>query len=338
MEKTFTSLFANLLSRVRPPRAPEAPASQLAGFGKHPCSGEHVPQQGMDAAFGLTGHLPEVRRRLYVEPFEPPSALSRGVVSYWTKQAPQSLIPMGHSFLWRMSDALVVGRLWQSHDKTGRGEFPFVLAAELTGIDAARALRITLPLCVRLEASLKKTNDRQVVQHLLDDARAELAAATKAIASEPTRTVRAALATLFDEPALGPGGDVLLRILFAIDHLDPGGSEGLISKLVRIPCAPIAPGDIRLISDNSPLLLWHDAIVQRFGEKAVLLALLPDGQPWIDVIIGRPHTDHLQCLRLKPPTIEMATSLPQPLDVSFRAKADQWLDSGGTRRFSKVVA
>jgi hypothetical protein len=57
-----------------------------------------------------------------------------------------------------------------------------------------------------------------------------------------------------------------------------------------------------------------------------VLALLPAGQPWLDLVVGTPTVSQIYCVRASLQAMPLTTQIPYTLEPQFVARANAKID------------
>ncbi|MEM7622984.1 MAG: hypothetical protein AAF235_07245, partial [Planctomycetota bacterium] len=207
--------------------APDARCS-VAAFGKHPGWNDHMDDLGLE-----TEALVAFKRTLYTNGIS-------GVIDggAWEKLDDDKRVDaFDHSFVARLSGAMIVGRMWSSTDGRGRQKYPMVVCAEVIDRPMSFIADKVLPRLRQLEAECRQADSASAVISLLDAARAELrsAASTASSVSPDPLPPPGAAAMLIDNPAMGTDAVGLKRIIYQVErdlkaYLAPDGKPGTKSR------------------------------------------------------------------------------------------------------------
>ena len=288
----------------------------VAAFGKHPGWDDHMDDIGLESDM-----LVAAKRLLYLR------GIGENIDSgRWSDlEARQSSIEFGHTFVWCRNEAIVAGRLWPSEDGRGRTRYPMIVCADCRAIPLRTAYERVLPHLADLETRCRHSNSAQEVRTATSECQRALAGFSDRLnVPEEERATRVdPVARLATYSELGPGEEGLLRVLYHIDREIPVGSSplklkgtwmrpGQISQhsvLVRVPVSanhvPEAP------------ILWTRLLLDKYGQQCGVLALIPQGKTWLDLIVGEPTPAQLYCLRASTEALPPATAVPYNISPEF---------------------
>ncbi|MEX2217760.1 MAG: hypothetical protein WD749_03290 [Phycisphaerales bacterium] len=303
----FRKLAARLISWEAAPAR-----TALAAFGKHPGWNDHIDDLGLE-----TDALVNVKRFLYVEGIG--GNIDSGA---WERLADEQRLPgFDHAFVVRGGSDLVVGRLWSSSDGKGRTKYPMVVCADCSGMGVGWALAEALPVIDGVRRDCQATPSPGAVRDSLDRARAGLLARAAAAAGSGELGEDGVLPLLAARAELGPDGLGLLRILYQIERELPIYRRGaprnrsvvLQPQHLRVPaCAP---------SLRDRLELWLRFLEGQLEASAPVVLLAPEGQDWVDILVGSPAPTQFFCIRAGPKAVPLTTEIPYTLDPDFVARA-----------------
>lgn len=301
----------------------DQPEVHLAAFGKHPGWNDHIDDLGLS-----TDLLIEVKRRLYVEGVG--GNIDSGA---WTSLPEEQRVEgFRHLFAWAEDGALVLGRFWSSSDGRGRTAYPLVACAEIRGLPREWALAEVLPRLEALEGLCTQTTAAHEVVAAVEAARAELTAAAEA-APQPAPSAASpagAIAELAARPELGPSFQGLYRILYCLEaeldsFLPVGSNDVTRSRTVdarpkgfRVPrCAD---------SPQAAISVWLRFLQWRLAEGVPVAVMIPLRQKHIDVLVGRPDTRQLWCLRATEEAMPMTTNVGYTITTDFESRANALIE------------
>ncbi len=297
-----------------PPVAP----IHLAVFGKHPGGDDLTDEVGMDRP-----RIRALKRSLYQEGMN-------GNMDGWGRLDPaKRLAGFAHTFAWRDSRALVVGRLWESRGGKGQTVHPMCACAEGTDASLPWLLSQILPTLTEVEAGCKATADRDAITALLARHQAALRQATDnvspAIRHALPEWIRNdhVLATVADWVGATAAPVGFHRVYYKITHemsayRDPWIEEGDLPRPpqhIRVPSC--------VTDESKAIALWMAMMLTLLHPSTPLLLLLPDGMRWLDILVGEPKTAQWQCLLASPREIPLACDIPYALDPAFVANLNQ---------------
>ena len=294
-----------------------------AAFGKHPRWDDHIDDIGLD-----TDVLVAVKRLLYVEGIG-----GNTDAGSWKKLEREQVIEtFRHVFVWVMGGDTVVGCLWPSRDGKGRTSYPMIVCAQCLGLPLLWVVNAVLPRLEKTEAACASSTSAPEVRRIIQNAQSEcrqLARQCEPV-RDPQLATADALARLAELPELGPDRQGLHRILYHLDREavqslpSSGKRQGLRPTSVRVPASSPA--------SREECLMWIRFLLTRFGSNTPILAVMPSGHPWLDLIIGEPTSIQLFCLRASLGAIPFTSSIPYGMDPDFVTRTNQLIDDsrGGT--------
>ncbi len=301
---------------------PARPSVHFGAFGKHPGWNDHIDDQGLD-----TDLLIEAKRRIYVE------GVGGNIDSGSWSSLPEHEVTEGfrHLFAWSEGGSLLLGRFWSSSDGRGRTAYPLCACAHVRGLGLDWALREVLPRLEQVEGACVNTTAAHEVVAAVDQAREGLvAAAASADPQAPQQPETTAAGQLAARPELGPSFQGLYRILYYIEteldgFLPVGASDATRSRTVdarprgfRVPrCADSPPEAISV---------WTRFMSWRLAEGAPVILMIPLRQKHIDVLVGRPETRQLWCLRATEEAMPMTTNAGYTITSDFESRANDLIE------------
>lgn len=310
MGTIFRTLF-DRLSRVT--RAAGAPRVAVGAFGKHPGWDDHA-EIAVD-----TPALVEARRVLYVEGVA--GNIDSGA---WDRLPEGERLPaFGHQVVWTRRDGVGVGRMWASTDGKGRARYPMVAFADCGDHALAPALAHAPAVLAGIQATCAATESADGVRRAVAagamDLKQRLAGGDGVAASRPVE-----LPDLPGGPAAVQG--VLYQVVRGLTPDDRLDRPELLGKALaehprhlRLPAGAEDPGEAAR--------RWHDLVRPAIGPRLAVLVIQPDGQPWLDLILGTPPPATLFCLGAGLGALPLATDIPYNLDRAFVDAAERYLGS-----------
>ena len=287
----------------------------LVAFGKHPGWDDHIPDIGQ-----MTARLIEVKRVLYVGGIG--GSIDSGA---WDRLEPDQLLDgFRHLFLWRTTDGLVVGRLWSSRDGKGRTKYPMIVCAHCRNLPLTWVLSELLPRFERIEKACAASESADVVVSTVGQAQREVQSLAEKVdpaAVDPSCPANL-IARLADHADMGEDARGLMRILYQVDREVIGhrASQASRAKHIRVPAYADSP--------DQALLQWTQLLIDQFGGVPVpMLAILPLGESWVDIILGEQVGSQVSCMRVLPSKTPLTSDIPYNLDESFIEKAKGWIDA-----------
>lgn len=291
----------------------------LGAFGKHPGWDDHIEDIGLD-----TESLVAAKQNLYV------NGIGRQIDSAaWDKLGEaDALGAFKHNFLWSRGGQFVIGRMWSSSDGKGRTRYPMVVACHCVQVPLAPATRKILPLLLQLELACKRVKTAADVRSAIAQSLNQLRFAICDLGSDLQQP-----ATLADSErkvldAIGSGAreEGLLRVMYQVQTHMNAFSRGRFS--VKADDASLRPQHIRVpaAADNpvDSLLIWNRIFDSALDPASPRLFLIPDGEGWLDVIVGEPSEQEFFCLRAAPKAMPLASEVPYNLEPGFRERTQKF--------------
>ena len=290
----------------------------LAGFGKHPGWDDHIEDIGI-----ATESLAIVKNLLYVEGIG--GQINTGA---WEKLGPdQQLTAFKHVFLWQRSDQLLIGLVWSSVDGKGRARYPMIACAHCLGVSPQRVMERVLPRLREVQRLCQATKSPDEVRDIFRRAQDDLRLQCRPIQGDPPVPDLSAeeRRQFLTRPELGANNEGLYRILYQIQSQMKAYGPG--HGTFRQPELP--PRQLRLPAcSNSPsqaILLWCRLFASQLSLAAPRLLVAPDGETWLDLVVGEPSSQECFCLRASPKVLPLASDVPYNLDAQFRYEAQQFI-------------
>ncbi|MBS0197460.1 MAG: SUMF1/EgtB/PvdO family nonheme iron enzyme [Planctomycetes bacterium] len=303
-------------------------------FGKHPGWDDHIEEIGLDS-----DTLVRVKRVMYTEGMA--GNIDAGA---WEKlEENKRLAAFSHVFYWKDKDSVIVGRLWSSSDGKGRTKYPMVVAAQIEGVPQWWAISQILPRLEAVEAKCVAGKTADAVRAAVGACRRELEDATALLTVAPEggtsdATLLKNLASHADLDTEGTPRLGLHRILYEMDRemgaYKPGASRTrtgtgvLAPSHVRVPKCLGGPGD--------GARAWMALLRQELSANAPMLVIEPNGQPWLDIIVGDPVPASLFCVRANEQGLAAASRVPYTLPSDFVATADRKIQAWSSGQLTEV--
>jgi tetratricopeptide (TPR) repeat protein len=282
----MTTFISKELASARAPARAE-----LTFFGKHPAFADFVQRSD-------TGFLLKIKQ-----------AFLDGVVAL-RAEAPS--LPYRHTFVCVNGEDIIVGVLWDSHDKVNRKDVAGV-AAKMQGLAPEAALTNGLPVLADLRLQLLSVSEA-------DEFHAACEAAGQSLVSRIAVADAAALnASACDEEKqrflnaseFGPENRGWLRILHPLrDRLRGFKARASADALhVRVP--------LGASSVDLGLGLWTRFLKVAIAPGFQMLIVVRDGEKWIDLLIGEPAPAQFKCLQEPEGAVALATETGYEIDPSL---------------------
>jgi hypothetical protein len=244
----------------------------------------------------------------------------------WEKLAPnQVLDEFNHTFLWERNDGYIVGTLWSSSDGKGRTRYPMVAAAHVTGVPLHWVLTALLSRLSTLRTDCQQAADAPGVGAALNRARDDLYQALE----WPNRSLpssRDFLARFARHPQFGHEREGLLRVFCRLQTQASQFAPGRFSarndsrgQSVRVPAAASNGEDV--------FCGWSQTLQVFVDSEAPLLLLWPNGENWLDVLVGEPDAEDFFCLRASTERLPAVSEIPVHVDDVKRAEAKGLLEA-----------
>lgn len=325
----MASFLRKLLGKLSPPKGPPPRELFLAAFGKHPGWDDHV-ELGLD-----TERLTVVKRILYSD------GIGGNIESgAWDKlKDNQRLAGFDHVFVWRAQGNVVAGRMWSSRDGKGRGRYPMIVCAQ-SGLILSWVIKTILPGLEQVQRQIIETQTATDVTRILNDARAALRAeagnAKTMYANRPTRNRPSKKNDESTDGDQGREGGLPI-ILYHLERELGSGDLPLGSNGEKVEAHRTAHLRVPAIGSFTAggAVPWINFLSNFVTDETSILAIAPNGQEWIDLIVGEPGPAQLMCLLANPTAIPLTTEIPYQLDESFLTRARNFVK---TRRPADTTA
>jgi hypothetical protein len=298
----------------------------VAAFGKHPGWDDHIEEIGLDSAL-----LVNAKRVLYTECIG--GNIDSGV---WEKLEDDKRVPFKHLFYWRTGEGLLIGRMWASKDGKGRAKYPMIVCAQVEGVPTGWAVSQVLPRLAAAEEKCVQTNSAELVRLAIGEARRSLedAAAGLVAGPPPEETAEALVARIVNAADATPDGRLgLVRILYEMQRelaefkagsVSPrtrsriGDMSGPAAQHLRVPKTLEGPGQAARA--------WMAVLDQEIAPSVPLLVIEPEGQRFIDIIVGEPRAGQFRCVRCGEKAQGLTSDVPYTMDDATQAQAQSRLD------------
>jgi hypothetical protein len=286
-----------------------APRVFLGAFGKHPGWNDHMDPVGL-----VTATLVEAREIIY-------GGIAHQIEhAAWDKAGAEKVLPgFDHVIHWRRLNESLTGLMWSSQDGKGRALYPMIAVAHSVTRSFSWLAGEVLPAMENVKAKCKETTSSGVVIAHIKGVEKNLQARLPDANRVSTTTglgVPAWTAHFTKEPM------VLRRVLHHLRRnfalFTPGTLEWCkadkgASRTLRLPQIPGA-------QPAESLNAWISFLVTQLDPSVPLLGILPNGEQWLDVIVGEPSPADFYLLRARTKEAPIVTDIPY--EVGADAKAD----------------
>jgi hypothetical protein len=298
----------------------------VAAFGKHPGWDDHIEEIGLDSAL-----LVNAKRVLYTECLG--GNIDSGV---WEKIDEDKRLPFKHVFYWKTNDGLLIGRMWASKDGKGRTKYPMVLCAHIEGVPAGWAIAQVLPRLAQVEEKCTQTNSAELVRLAIGEARRSLEDAGMALVSgpPPEETTEALVARLVNHPSNSGEGRVgLVRVLYEVQREMAEFRPSALGTRTRTRMGDPAAQHLRvpktLEGPGEGARAWLAVLEQELAPAASVLVIEPEGQRFLDIIVGEPKAGQFRCVRSGEKALGLTSDVPYTMDDATRQEAEGKIESWG---------
>lgn len=320
------SEFAEDFLRERPGDLPggDGRGVFVAAFGKHPGWDDHLEENSQAPDLGVrTPSLILTKNLLYEQ------GIGRNIdAGNWEKlDSTQRLEEFHHHFFWHGESGMIGGILWSSRDGKGRARYPMVLAAHAIGTHRRWTISTFFPRLEQLRGECQSTDRAADVSRFLDQARSDLRTAV-ANSGRSQSSISDLLAHFVTHPQFGIDHEGLLRVCYQLQGQVGAYAPGRYnsrearkarSQELRVPAAGRDPVSIFLCWTQLARLFIDDAVP--------MLAIWPEGESWVDIVIGQPTPEDFTCLRTTPLQHPFVSDIPFNLDPAFREQTKARLEA-----------
>ncbi len=300
------------------------PTVYVAAFGKHPGWDDHIEEIGLD-----TELLVNAKRVLYTECIG--GCIDAGD---WEKLEGKA-IPFAHNFYWRSPAGLLVGRMWASRDGKGRTKYPMVVCAMVDDAPTGWAITQILPRLAAVEDKCGQTLSAEMVRLAIGEFLESLKAAAASMprSSDLQEASGPLLSRLLQSPVLTRDNrQGMVRVLYEMGRelleFRPTGMTAIKPRTfvpacqhLRVPKGLDAPGE--------GARAWMALLDQEITHSAPVLVLEPQGQRFLDIIVGEPKAKSFVCARSGEDAIALTSDVPYSMDLtdvkSAESKIDAWI-------------
>jgi hypothetical protein len=297
--------FLKEFLRDQPAGAGAARQIFLGAFGKHPGWNDHMDDIGLE-----TESLVAAKKHLYIDGAG--GQISSGA---WEKLDEYQQIPFRHVFIWSRAPQLLVGKLWASQDGKGRSLYPMMVCAHTVGVPLEIALQGILPCLEHIHETSVATKSAgevlAIMKHFRDALRGWIVEVGEA---QVTTDVAAFLSQI--EFATANGG--LSRVLAAVRAGVCGARSSDPAKHFRLPASAASP--------ELSLGFWEHFLATQIDPATPLFLAMPEGQYWVDAIVGEPTPADLYCLRCSPRVIPLSNDSQVEVTPALVAETESLLD------------
>jgi hypothetical protein len=305
---------------------PNAPRVYLGAFGKHPGWNDHMDDIGL-----ATPSLVEARSILY-------GGIARQIEhATWEKAGAEKVLPgFDHVIHWRRLNESITGLVWSSQDGKGRALYPMITVAHCVTRSFSWLAGELLPSLENVKAKCRETTSASVVN-------AHIKGVEQALQSRLPDNTRppsvpgpgvAAWAAHFTGEPVG-----FRRILHHLRRnlalFTPGslewckGEKQALSRCLRLPQFPgVTPAE--------SLNAWLSFLATQLDPAVPFFGLLPNGEKWVDVIVGEPAPTDFFLLRARPSELPVVTDIPYELAAEHSAEDDRLLANLASGRLPEV--
>ena len=277
----------------------------LGAFGKHPGWNDHMDDIGLE-----TESLVAAKKNLYIDGIG--GQISSGA---WEKLDAYQQIPFRHVFIWSRPPQLLVGKLWASRDGKGRSLYPMIVCAHTIGLSLEIALEGIPPCLEHIHAVAIATKSADevtgIVAHFRDALRGWIEGVGEA------RSVMD-VAGFLSQIEFATANDGLSKTLAEVRGSDFRARAGEPARHFRLPGSAALP--------EVSLGFWEHFLATQIDPAAPVFLSMPDGQYWVDAIVGEPAPADLFCLRCSPRVIPLSSDAEVEVTPALCAETQSLLD------------
>jgi hypothetical protein len=298
------SFFKEFL-RDEPAGAGGARRIFLGAFGKHPAWNDHMDDIGLE-----TESLVAAKKHLYIDGIG--GQISSGA---WEKLDESQQIPFRHAFVWVRPPQLLVGKLWASRDGKGRSLYPMIVCAHTIGVSLETALEGILPCIehIRETALATKSADEVlgIVKHFRDALRGWIEEVGEA---QETMDVAGFLSQI----EFATANDGLSKVLAGVRGSGYRVRAGEPAEHFRFPGSIASP--------KLSLGFWEHFLATQIDPAAPVFLAMPEGQHWVDAIVGEPVPADFFCLRCSPGVLPLSNDSDVEITPELSAETHSLLE------------
>jgi hypothetical protein len=298
------SFFKEFL-RDEPAGAGGARRIFLGAFGKHPGWNDHMDDIGLE-----TESLVAAKKRLYIDGIG--GQISSGA---WEKLDADQQIPFRHVFIWSRSPQLLIGKLWASRDGKGRSLYPMMVCAHSIGLFLETALEGIPPCLEHIRETAVATKSAAevlgVIKHFQDVLPGWIDGVGEA---RPAMDVAGFLSQI----EFATENDGLSKVLAKVRGSDLRARAGEPARHFRLPGAAASP--------ELSLGFWEHFLATQIDPAAPVFLAAPEGENWVDAIVGEPTSADLYCLRCSPRVIPLLSDSEMEVTPALRAETEALLE------------
>jgi hypothetical protein len=296
----------------------------LGAFGKHPGWDDHLEENSQAPDLGLrTPSLVWTKQLLYEQ------GVGRNIdLGTWEKLEPtRRLEGFQHHFLWHGATGMVCGTMWSSRDGKGRTRYPMVLAAHAIGTHRRWTVASLFPRLEQLRGECQATERAVEVASALERARVDLRGAV-ADSGRSQSSISDLLTEFVRHPQFGMDHEGVLRVCY---QLESQVGPFAVGKYSVREARNARPQELRVPAAGrdavSVFICWTQLIRLYVDEAAPVLVIWPEGESWVDILIGEPTPEDFACLRTTPLHHPCVSDVPFNLDPAFRTRTQSRLET-----------
>jgi len=289
----------------------------LVAYGKHPGWDDHIESLGT-----FTDQLVDLKRQLYLEGIE------RNIGAWEQLDDKDFLEQFDHSFVRFNVSNFIVGRMWSSTDGKGRSKYPMIICAQCCQVDIRREGDAIFDILERVESRSKEAASAEEVKAIIVDMQRVLQEKAEEVwSSVPEPPLPQVLSQLADHHDMQAQQHGIHRVLFFIQREILLFSSGRAES--RVPVDSLRPLHLRVPqcanTAKETVLLWFDLLRSFVREDIPLNFFVPQGELWLEIIVGEPGSKELFSLKASLEKIPSVHEIPYEqygMDETFIAEVD----------------
>jgi len=248
---------------------------------------------------------------------------------FWERLKPADrLEEFRHQFLWHGATGMILGTMWSSRDGKGRARYPMVLATHAIGTHRRWTIGTVFPRLETLRAECQAAATAVEVFGALERGRADLRTAFAGESGRSQSSISDLLTDFVRHPQFGADHEGVLRVCYQLQGqvgvYAPGRyslkeARSARSQELRVPAAGRDAVTI--------FIAWTQLIRGYVDPEVPVLVIWPEGESWVDVLIGQPTPEDFGGLRTTPLYHPCVSDVPFNLDPKFREATREKLEA-----------
>jgi len=205
--------------------------------------------------------------------------------------------------------------MWASQDGKGRSLYPMIVCAHAIGLSVEIALQGVLPCLehIRDTAIATKSADDvvSIVKHFRDALRGWIEEVGEAQSATD-------VAEFLSQIQFATTEDGLSKVLAEVRASDYRARAAEPAKHFRFPASAGSP--------ELSLGFWEHFLAAQIDPAAPVFHSMPEGQYWVDSIVGEPASADLFCLRCSPRVVPLSNDSAVEITPALRAETESLLN------------